>query len=152
MYQPCWRLRAVQGVSAARTADQRGGGLAIGVGVLVGLVFVLEFGDRGGGDVDDRQRGPPADTLEEMLSDQVPGRQRDRVVPIGAGHAQACPRLLGRLYQTVQRDVTQRVGPDRAADAVDLQPVRDQLRAGREVDAVEARPLDRRGRDAYVHL
>ena len=54
--------------------------------------------------------------------------------------------------QAVQGNVAQRVGADRAPDAVDLQAVGDQLGPGGEVDAVEARPLHRRRRDPHVHL
>src|SRR5207248_3131040 len=44
------------------------------------------------------------------------------------------------------------VGANGTADPLVVQPAGDQLGAGGEVDAVEARPLDRRRGDAYVHL
>ena len=61
-------------------------------------------------------------------------------------------RLPARRRQPVERDEGQRVGADRRADLLDAHAGRDELGAAREVDAVEARPHDRRARDAHVHL
>lgn len=95
---------------------------------------------------------PPAHPFEHVLADQVARRQLDGVLPIEARPAEPGLRLLGRRDQAGQRDVAERVGADRTPDALGVQPVGQQLRTGGEVDAVEARPLDRRRGDPYVHL
>jgi len=61
-------------------------------------------------------------------------------------------RLLGRLDRGVQRNVAERVGAERAPDAVGLQRVGDQLGAGGAVQTVESRPLQGRRRGPDVHL
>src|SRR5690606_6144325 len=94
----------------------------------------------------------PADTFENMLADQVPGRKLDRILTVEAGPAQPCPRLLGRGDQAVQGHEAEGVRADGAADAVDVHAAGDELGPGREVDAVEARPADRRRGDAHVYL
>ena len=97
-----------------------------------------------------RRRRARLDALEHVLADDV--GQRDRVLAVEAGPAQPGLGLLARGDQPVERDVAERVGTDRAPDALDVQSVGDQLGPRGEVDAVEARPLHRRRRDADVHL
>ena len=58
----------------------------------------------------------------------------------------------GSPHHPVERQVAQRVHPEVAADLVDRVAGRDQLGLGRRVDAVVARPRDRRRRDAEVDL
>src|SRR5690606_41112080 len=96
-------------------------------------------------------RDPPA-CLQDVLADQVTCRELHRIHPIEACPAQSCPRLFGRGHQPVERDVTERVSVDGAADLVDAHAVRDQLRPGGEVDAVEAGPGDLWSGHTHVHL
>ena len=63
---------------------------------------------------------------------------------VEARAAQCFVRLLRCLDKPVKRDVAERVRADRRADLLDRRAARDQLVARREVDAVEAGPLDRR--------
>src|SRR5664279_2612388 len=75
------------------------------------------------------------DALEDVLSDDV--GQRDRVVAVEAGHAQAAARLLTRRDQSVQGDEAERISTDRVPDALDVEPAGDEFGLGREVDPVE---------------
>ena len=79
--------------------------------------------------------------------------------PSGIGYSPVKQAVHSRLagcsvaaISPCSRDVAQRVGVDRGADAVDVQAVGDQLGPAGEVDAVEARPLHRRRGDPHVHL
>src|SRR2546421_1413332 len=127
-------LRAQQGVRAAGTRVLAGpcGGVGVAGGMAGLRSFVVGV-------------DPAADALQDVFADEVVARQPDGVVPIEAGPAQPGLRLFGRADQSGQRDVAEAVRPDRAADPVGVQPVGDQLGPRGEVDAVEARPLDRRG-------
>src|SRR4051794_6410845 len=145
------RSRVVEGRGAARAGDQRSAHRPFLLAVLAKVVVGFQLGHRGTRRPG-RHRRALAHALEQVLADQVAGRQLDRILPIETGHAETSPRLLGRLHQTVQRNITQAVGSDRAPDAVDLETIGDQLGPGGEVDAVEARPLHRRRRDPDVHL
>nr|BFF22753.1 hypothetical protein GCM10025732_07180 [Glycomyces mayteni] len=87
-----------------------------------------------------------------MLADEVGGGQLDRVVPVEAGHAEAGRGLLGGADEAVHGDVAEGVGADLGADAVDVERPGDELGAGGEVDAVEARPLHGGRGDADVDL
>ena len=61
--------------------------------------------------------------------------------------------LLGRGDHALERDVAERVGADATRGSRRRPgPLAIELGAGGEVDAVEARPLHRRGGDAHVHL
>src|SRR5213592_3123595 len=74
---------------------------------------------------------------------------------VGAGEArvtEACRIAAGGLQHAVEREVAERVGGEVATDLVHLMARGDQLLARRRVDAVVARPLDRRRRDAHVDL
>src|SRR5262249_41098833 len=95
---------------------------------------------------------PAADTLQYVFSDQVVAGQLDRVFAVEASLAEPGLWLLGGADQPGQRDIAEGVGTDRAADALGVQPAGDELSPGGEVDAVEARPLDRRRGDPYVYL
>ncbi|GAB3995045.1 hypothetical protein GCM10029992_11220 [Glycomyces albus] len=90
--------------------------------------------------------------LEQVLADQVGRGQFDGVLAVEAGHAEPGSGLLGGPHQTLLGDVAERVGADLRADAVHIEATGDQLGAGGEVDAVEAGPFHRRGRDADVDL
>src|SRR6478735_154714 len=90
--------------------------------------------------------------LEQVLAQQALVGQRDRVLAGEAGLAQPVVRLAGRLDHALERDVAEAVGADARGDLVDVEAVGDQLRAGGEVDAVEARPLHRGAGDPDVHL
>src|SRR5688572_24702878 len=90
------------------------------------------------------ERDTFADALQYVFSDQVPGRQAERVLPIETCPTQSCLRLLGRRDQAGQRYIAEAVGTDGAANPLSVEAVRDQLRTGGEVDAVEARPGHRR--------
>src|SRR5262249_57725511 len=58
----------------------------------------------------------------------------------------------GRLQHPVEREVADRIGAEIAPDLLGAVARADQLPARRRVDAVVARPLDRRRRDPYVDL
>src|SRR4051812_24271662 len=58
----------------------------------------------------------------------------------------------GRLQHAIEREIAERVGAEIAADLVDVMARADQLLARRRIDAVVARPLDRRRRDPDVDL
>src|SRR5690242_18026837 len=103
-----------------RTAARQGGGEAVDVGL-----------DRGV-------------ELEQVLAEVLGVRQRHRVDAVEAGSAEVRHRDLGGLDELFEGDVPERVRVDGAADLVGGEAVGDQLRAGGEVDAVEARPLHRR--------
>ena len=90
--------------------------------------------------------------LEQVLAEQALVGQRDRVLAGEAGLAERSARLLGRLDHALERDVAEAVGADAGADLLLVEAVGDQLGAGGEVDAVEARPLHRRRGDPDVHL
>src|SRR5205085_5310304 len=90
--------------------------------------------------------------FEQVLADRRVEGQRDRITTVEAGRAQRGRRLLRGRDEVVQADVTETVRPDGAADSLDICAVGDQLGAGCEVDAVEARPAHRRAGDADVHL
>src|SRR5690606_41395558 len=74
--------------------------------------------------------------FQNVLADQMPGRQLDGILPIEACAAQPCLRLFGRSYQTVQRDVTECIRADGTTQFIDGHPISDQLRPGREIDPV----------------
>src|SRR5919197_787859 len=93
---------------------------------------------------------PLLDSLEDVLADDL--GQRDRVLAVEAGPAQPGLRLLGGGDHALQRHVAERVRADRGADALVVEAVGDEFGLGREVNAVEARPLHRRCGDADVHL
>src|SRR3954471_52528 len=90
--------------------------------------------------------------LEDVLAQPLAERQLDGGNPVEAGAAERVLADLRRGDQTVERHVAERVGADRAADLVAVQPGGDELRPGGEVDAVEAGPLDGRGGDPHVDL
>src|SRR5262249_47385830 len=75
----------------------------------------------------------------------------DAVGPGEAGVAEVSRIGAGRLQHAVEREVAERVGGEVAADLLYRVAGADQLLAGRCVDAVVARPLDRRRGDAHVH-
>src|SRR5438034_2485794 len=58
----------------------------------------------------------------------------------------------GRLQHAVERQVAKGVGGEVAADFLGVVARADQLLPRRGIDAVVARPLDRRRRDPHVHL
>src|SRR4051794_37674348 len=89
--------------------------------------------------------------LEDALAEPLRERQLDGVDPVEAGPAELVLATVGRRDEAVQADVAERVGADRAADLLDVQPGRDQLGPGGEVDAVEARPFARRRGDRDVY-
>ena len=93
----------------------------------------------------------PVDSFEHVLADGL-RRQRDWIVTIEAGCAQPGRWLLGRRDETLQADITKAVRPDRTPNPFHVGTVGDQLSAGREVDAVEARLTHRWAGDADMHL
>src|SRR6478736_8719052 len=101
----------VEGVARAATGQRRGQAV------------------RGG---DDRAE------LQQVLAEVLGVGQLDRVDAVEAGPAQVRHRHLGGLDELLQRDVGERVRVDGPADLVGVEAVGDQLRAGGEVDAVEA--------------
>src|SRR4051812_47676457 len=88
-------------------------------------------------------RRPLERRLQQVLAEQALVGQRDRVLAGEAGLAEPVRLLAGGLDHPVQGDVAEAVGAHARGDLVDVEPVRDQLGAGGEVDAVEARPLHR---------
>src|SRR5262245_7775981 len=74
------------------------------------------------------------------------------VVPREARMAEVRRVGPGGLQHAFQTQVPQRLGPEISPDLVDVVARGDQVLAGRRVDAVVARPLDRRGGDAHVDL
>src|SRR5699024_6904661 len=123
-----YSLRALHGVLS--TVPGRGCGVVGHVPLFGGAVHVLEY----------------------MLTDQRVIRQRDGIVAIETGRAQPRPGLIRSRDQPVQRHVTQRVGADRPSHTVEIQAVGDKFGTAGEVDAVEARPPHRWGRDTDVDL
>ena len=116
-----------------------------------------------------RRRRRPAPTARRRRAPRVrAARRRGRAAAacptarppaVGTGYTPSKQARHSRSFATpvavdeaLQRDVAQGVGADGAADLVDREPVRDELGAGGEVDAVEARPLDRRRGDPDVDL
>src|SRR4051794_10225936 len=65
------------------------------------------------------------DALEDVLADDL--GKRYRVLAIEARPAQARARLLRGGDQAVQRHVAERIGTDRSPDAIDIEPISDQL-------------------------
>src|SRR5258707_7289786 len=88
---------------------------------------------------------------QSELSD-VPGVEADLVLPGEAGMAEVARVIAGGLEHPVQREVAEGVRGEVALDLRHLVTRSDQLLPGRGVDAVVARPLDGRRRDAHVHL
>ena len=94
-----------------------------------------------------RRRARSGIELQQVLAEVLRLGQLDRVDAVEAGPAQVRPSAPSvASTSSLERDVAERVGVDGAADLVGGQPVGDQLGAGGEVDAVEARPLHRRRR------
>src|SRR6266704_255679 len=60
--------------------------------------------------------------------------------------------VAGGLEHPVEREIAERIGGQVPLDLFHLVTRPDQLLSGRRVDAVVARPLDGRRRDAHVHL
>ena len=86
--------------------------------------------------------------LDDVLAQHGLAGQLDRVLAVEAGGTEPRSRLLGCRDQTPQRDVAQRVGADGMPHRLEhflfvFDRVGDQLGGRREVDAVEAGPLDR---------
>ena len=77
---------------------------------------------------------------------------RDRVLAVEARAAERPCGATGGRDHPFEREVAERIGADVRADLLDGEVGRDQLLPRRHVDAVEARPLDRRARDADVDL
>src|SRR5258708_12834588 len=67
-----------------------------------------------------------------------------------AGVTEALGVAAGRLEHSLQGEIAERVGAEIAADLLDVVAGPDQLLARRRVDAVVARPLDRRPPDPHV--
>src|SRR6266536_2991584 len=85
------------------------------------------------------------------LSD-VPGVEADLILPGEAGVAEVSRVVAGGLEHPVEREIAERIGGQVSLDLFHLVTRPDQLLSGRRVDAVVARPLDGRRRDAHVHL
>src|SRR4029079_5137282 len=85
--------------------------------------------------------------FEDGFTQPLAERELNGIDAIKTGSAERLLPYLGRRDQTIKGNVAERVRPDRAADLVGVEPVGDQLGSGGEVDAVEARPLHRRGRN-----
>src|SRR5206468_8735074 len=88
---------------------------------------------------------------QSELSD-VPGVEADLILPGEAGVAEVGRIVTGGLEHPVEREIAERVGGQVSLDLFHLVARPDQLLAGRRVDAVVARPLDGRRRDAHVAL
>src|SRR5437899_2118598 len=80
------------------------------------------------------------------------GPDPDLVVAGEARVTELCGVAARRFEHAFQREVAERIGADVAADLLDAVAGPDQLLPRRRVDAVEARPLDRRRRDPHVDL
>src|SRR5699024_2777684 len=109
--------------------------------------------------------------IEHVLAERFLGQQRNRVRPVEACCAQPGRRLLRPGDHPGGRDVAERIRPDAAAHPLDqvrrafrivrdgrvavrtaarTGVVRDELRGGSEVYAVETGPSHRRRGDAHV--
>ena len=97
-----------------------------------------------------RREAAEVGALQQVLAQFVRARERDRVLAGEAGGAEAFPGLAGGVDHAVFGDVGEGIGADGLGDFLDGGAVGDQFRTGGEVDAVEARPLDRRGGDLDV--
>src|SRR5262249_33864924 len=90
--------------------------------------------------------------VEEVQLRRRIGLDADLVGAGEAGVTEARGIAAGRLQHAVERQIAERVGTEIAADLVDLVARGDELLARGRVDAVVARPLDRRRRDPHVDL
>src|SRR6476646_451522 len=120
-----------------------GSGIAArGAGLVGRVVRVRGYGFGG-----DARRRQPAEVgaLQEVLAQFVRTRKCDGVLAGEAGGTEAFARLLGGADHAVFGNVSQRIRSDGLGDFLDGGAVGDQFSAGREVDAVEAGPLDGRG-------
>src|SRR5689334_6691461 len=97
-------------------------------------------------------RGFIGSDVEEMELGRGVGLDADLVVAGEARVAEVARIVAGGLQHSVERQIPERVGAEVAADLVDVVAGADELLAGGRVDAVIARPLDRRRRDAHVNL
>src|ERR1035437_2247678 len=79
-------------------------------------------------------------------------RDRDRVLPVQTGEAEAGGRAVEPSQDTRNREVAERVGAEELADLFDRVGGRDQLRLDLGIDAVEAWMVDRRRADAEMDL
>src|SRR5918999_268976 len=95
-----------------------------------------------------------ASRLRGVLEQELAGvlRDRDRVLPVEARPTELSAVLPGRGDHPLEREVAEGIRADVPADLLDRQIRRDELGARRHVDTVEARPPDRRARDARVDL
>src|SRR5438094_1209282 len=90
-----------------------------------------------------------------VLERELPGAvavAAQRVLAREAGVTVRLARLADGLVDAGEREVVQRVAVQLGGDLLDRAPVGDHLLARRHVDAVVARVLDRRRRDAHVYL
>src|SRR5918996_516769 len=87
--------------------------------------------------------------LQHVLG-RRPLRNGGGVLPVEAGPAEGIGRCTCRLHQCGQRQIGEGIGPDELANALDAEVGGDQFLAGRHVDPIEARPLDRRAGGSHM--
>ena len=121
--------------AGGKVGDQRdglGGGLGVDAGAAVGVAHAQPVGSWSWSSSTNL---PASSGISIGYSPSKHARQNESfVAACGLDHA-------------LEREVAERVGADVGADLLHGEVGRDQLLAGRHVDAVEARPLQRRARD-----
>src|SRR5262252_689463 len=90
--------------------------------------------------------------FEQFQLSDVPGVEADLVLPGEASVTEVAGVVARGLEHAVEGEIAERIGAEVSLDLLHLVAGADELLARRRVDAVIARPLDRRRGDAHVHL